>query len=125
MLNKNITSDWLTRVPESIKLAKELTEKDHDQVSWKKLNEDYKYFEYKMTYAKMEQRWIAVSSRMARHKELSTVEKKLKKEKADVTKKAVALMKKTFTKKSDIYFEMKRLQKAIHIIISTLIFWEI
>ncbi|MGZ6459428.1 MAG: hypothetical protein ACXWQX_10315 [Bdellovibrio sp.] len=82
LLNKNIASDWITRVPESIKLAKELTEKDHDQVCWKKLNEDYKYFEYKMTYGKVEQRWIVVSSRMARHKELSTAEKKLKKRKS-------------------------------------------
>ncbi|MGZ3786582.1 MAG: IS1634 family transposase [Bdellovibrio sp.] len=112
LLNKNIASDWITRVPESIKLAKELTEKDHDRVCWKKLNEDYKYFEYKMAYAKMEQRWIVVSSRMARHKELATVEKKLKKEKDDLTKKTIALMKKTFTKKSEIYLEMKRLQKS-------------
>ncbi|MGZ3771918.1 MAG: IS1634 family transposase, partial [Bdellovibrio sp.] len=112
LLNKNITSDWITRVPESIKLAKELSEKDHDNVPWKKLNEDYKYFEYKMTYGKVEQRWIVVSSRMARHKELSTVEKKLKKEKADLTKKAVTLMKKSFTKKSEIYLEMKKLQKS-------------
>lgn len=112
LLNKNITSDWITRVPESIKLAKELTEKDHDQVHWKKLNEDYKYFEYKMAYGKVEQRWIVVNSRMARHKELATVEKKLKKEKADLTKKTITLMKKTFNKKSEIYLEMKRLQKS-------------
>ncbi|MGZ3782358.1 MAG: IS1634 family transposase, partial [Pseudobdellovibrionaceae bacterium] len=112
LLNKNITSDWITRVPESIKLAKELTEKDHDQVSWKKLNEYYKYFEYKMTYVKVEQRWIVVSSRMARHKELATVEKNLKKEKADLTKKSIALMKKHFSKKADIYFEMDKLKKS-------------
>jgi transposase len=41
LLNKNITSDWITRVPESIKLAKNLVERDHSQVSWHKLNEDY------------------------------------------------------------------------------------
>lgn len=112
LLNKNINSDWITRVPESIKLAKYLVEREHSQVSWKKFNEDYKYFEYKINYAKVEQRWIVVSSRMARHKELATLDNKLKKEKDDLTKKSIALMKKIFTKKSEIYSEMKRLQKS-------------
>ena len=112
LLNKNITSDWITRVPESIKLAKELVGRDHEKIPWSKLDEDYKYFEYKMTYAKVEQRWIVVSSRLARHKELATVEKNLKKEKEDLTKRSLALMKKTFPKKSEIYLELKKLQKS-------------
>lgn len=112
LLNKNINSDWITRVPESIKLAKDLVERDHSQVSWKRFNEDYKYFDYKINYSKVEQRWIVVSSRMARHKEIGTFENKLKKEKNDLTKKSISLMKKIFSKKSEIYFELKRLQKS-------------
>ncbi len=112
LLNKNITSDWITRVPESIKLAKELVERDHEKLSWSQFNKDYKYFEYNMTYAKVEQRWIVVNSRLARHKELATFEKNLKKEKEDLTKRFLALMKKTFPRKSEIYLEIKRLQKS-------------
>lgn len=100
LLNKNITSDWITRVPDSIKLAKEFVERDHEKLSWSQFDENYKYFEYKMNYAKVEQRWIVVSSRLARHKELAMFEKNLKKENEDLAKRSLALMKKTFSKKS-------------------------
>ncbi|PWU21467.1 MAG: hypothetical protein C5B49_02610 [Bdellovibrio sp.] len=112
LLNKNINSDWVSRVPESIKLAKELVARRHSEVPWTKIDQDYKYSEHRVTYGRVEQRWVVVNCRRSRHKELATFEKHLKKEEQSLAKKALSLVRKVYPKKSDIFSEIRKLKKA-------------
>ena len=66
--NDNITSDWITRVPESIKLCRDLLSKTRND--WTKIDSDYKYAETIVSYGGKDQRWIIVRNRESKYKEL-------------------------------------------------------
>ena len=53
---------WITRVPETIREAKELCQKDYDESQWQKLNDKYKVINLESNYGKVQQRWQLVYS---------------------------------------------------------------
>ena len=69
---------WLTRVPETIKEAKELVESA--DVKWLELESGYKIAAYNSGYGGMAQRWLLVFSPEAHHREIETLNKNLEKE---------------------------------------------
>lgn len=75
---------WVTRVPESIKQAKNLIEKLDDEITWTEGGEGYKISEYKSFYGGIEQRWLLVFSEEAYKREKNTLEKKLKREEEEL-----------------------------------------
>ena len=68
---------WLTRVPESIKEAKLLTEKSEEEIVWKKLENGYQITSFSSEYGDIKQRWLLVYSEQAYKREQKTFEKKL------------------------------------------------
>lgn len=79
---------WLTRVPETIKEAKELVKKDEKEIDWKELGKGYKIASFVSHYGGLEQRWLLVYSEQAYKREEKTLEKKLN-GKDDTLKKAL------------------------------------
>ena len=77
---------WLTRVPETIKEAKELVQKSECEIEWKELEKGYKIAQHVSHYGGIEQRWLLVYSEQAYAREQKTFEKNLEK-KDDVLKK--------------------------------------
>ncbi len=69
---------WLTRVPETIKEARELVESA--DVKWLELESGYKIAAYHSGYGGMAQRWLLVFSPEAHHREIETLNKNLEKE---------------------------------------------
>ncbi len=71
---------WLTRVPETIKEAKELVEQPSAGVEWLELESGYKIAAYKSSYGEVAQRWLLVFSPEAHNREMETLNKNLEKE---------------------------------------------
>ena len=71
---------WITRVPESIKAARELVEKDFEEFTWKSLGDKYNYCELKSEHGGVEQRWQVIYSTEAFKKEEKSLTKRIEKE---------------------------------------------
>lgn len=78
-LLKNNDYIWLTRVPESIKEAKNMTEVPFDQIKWQEQEKGYRIAPFKSHYGGIEQRWLLVHSDQAEKRERKTLEKNLDK----------------------------------------------
>ena len=77
---------WISRVPESITLAKELII-ETDKKDMEKCNlEGYSIKAFNRTYADVEQIWVVAFSKEGHNKEMKTFKKKIKKEKEKVEK---------------------------------------
>jgi transposase len=113
LLNPHITGDWVTRVPESIKLCKEYLERDYDKLLWTKVDKDFKFVELESTYGGIKQRWILVRNREAKYKELATFKKQLDKEKETIESGIKKLEKKIFFTKEEAAREMEN-HKTYH-----------
>lgn len=111
LLNKNITGDWISRVPESIKKASDVLEKDHDLIEWTKINKDFTYWQTTRTYGGVRQRWIIVRNRESKYKELATLKLKIQKEEDAVAKTVAAINNKQFNAKETIEIQISRLKK--------------
>jgi transposase len=79
---------WLTRVPETIKEAKNLVSKPTKEIDFREQGNGYKIAEFTSSHGTIEQRWLLVYSEHAYQREKKTFEKNLKK-KEDALKKAV------------------------------------
>ncbi|MHB1949463.1 MAG: IS1634 family transposase [Gammaproteobacteria bacterium] len=77
---------WLTRVPETIKEAKDLVKKLEYDIEWEQLESGYKIASTTSNYGGIEQRWLLVYSEQAYIRETKTFEKNLEK-KDDALKK--------------------------------------
>jgi len=110
LLNKEITGDWISRVPESIKKAKRLVEVSHKKQEWIEINSDLKYREVMVKYGRVRQKWIVVNSRSARFKEIATLKKNLNKEAVLIAKKVKKLSKRMFYTKEAMNLEFRRIQ---------------
>ena len=77
---------WLTRVPETIKEAKDLVKKLECDIEWVQLEKGYKIASTTSNYGGIEQRWLLVYSEQAYAREKKTFEKNLEK-KDDALKK--------------------------------------
>jgi transposase len=71
---------WLTRVPEKLKLAKELISREENKLAWHSLSEDYSYHCEFVTYNGVKQRWVLIFSKPAFSREIKTLNKNIAKE---------------------------------------------
>ncbi len=91
---------WLSRVPLSLKKAKELV----DNVLEKKLNqssiEGYSWKEQVITYGEIKQRWLLVESQKRKESDLKKLSERIEKEKEKAEQNIKSLMKDKFTSMS-------------------------
>ena len=111
---------WLSRVPETIKIAKALITRT--DIIWQSLDNGYKIHELPQTYKGVEQRWLLVFSEHAYQKEVETLERNITKEKDSVTNKLWHLSNQQFGSEKDALKAVAVLQKTIkfHIISATI-----
>lgn len=95
--NKDVSCNWVTRVPESVMLCKNTLSKERED--WIKLDNDYKYAEITVKYGGVEQRWIIVRNRESKYKELDSLKKRLKNEEESIEKSHKKLPHKVFLSK--------------------------
>jgi transposase len=112
---------WITRVPLSIKLAKELIEKleilpieigedlsDKERDLRKKSQEKgYKWVEKIVEYKGLTQRWLIVESAERRKSDIDKLQKKREKEQQKIAEKLVKLEKKEFVSEQEAEEELK------------------
>jgi len=77
---------WLTRVPETIKEAKECVSQEDEAITWQSGEDGYKYAESLSVHGNVPQRWLLVFSEHAYAREKKSLEKKLSNEEAQLRK---------------------------------------
>lgn len=109
---------WVTRVPESIKEAKNLVEKLDEEIAWVEGGEGYKTSEYNSFYGGIEQRWLLVFSEEAYKREKNTLEKKLKREEEELKQALWHFEKKKFHCEQDARKALEEVKKGykLHVI---------
>ena len=122
-LLKNNDYLWLTRVPETIKEAKNLVLKLDEEIEWKELEKGYKVSPFVSHHGGIEQRWLLVYSKQAYEREKKTLEKKLNKK--DEILKALLwhLGNEIFSCEKDAQAALKKVEKqyALHDIRSQIV----
>ena len=102
---------WLTRVPETLSLAKstiqEVTQEDLEETA----DSSYQLCEYTCDYGGLEHRWWVVFSRQAKQRELISFRKRLEKAKEKASKELQRLKRQEFNCKEDAEVELQKLQK--------------
>ena len=88
---------WLTRVPETIREAKMLVEKEYSQDAWVYHSPGYRFVKHESSYGKIKHRWIVVESEKAKAREKKTLEKKIAKEEELLKKQLLKAGKKIFS----------------------------
>lgn len=111
LLNKEIDGFWITRVPESIRQAKELVESDKTKHVWLELDGGIKFTETFCKYGGKRQRWILVSHRESKYKELATLEKSLQRETELIEKKVKKLNARVFKTHEAMNLEFQRIKR--------------
>jgi len=86
LLNPATDFVWVARVPETIREAKDLSQKSDNELSWKQLAGGYKYHTVTSKFGGIEQRWLLVFSDAAYERESATLEKRIEKEKSAMVK---------------------------------------
>ena len=99
-------------MPETIREAKELCQKDYDESQWQKLNDKYKVINLESNYGKVQQRWQLVYSSNGYNREIATLEKKIEKEKANLTKVIKKLGKELYQCEADATKVITKLEKT-------------
>lgn len=74
---KHAEINWVSRVPETLKLGKDLVNSLHD--NWQPLVENYQYISLCSDYASVKQRWLLVFSQEAYEREMKTFRKNFQK----------------------------------------------
>ena len=104
---------WLTRVPVSIKEAKNLV----NEVSSSELNQSehpgYSFVEKTSNYGGIPQRWLVVESEARAESDKKSLEKKITKEKEIIQKKVAKLFKKTFSEATEANLSLKQVQSKL------------
>jgi transposase len=95
-LLKDNSYTWLTRVPETIKEARELLEKDGQCITWQNQEKGYKTSSHTSHYGGIEQRWMLVYSSQSYDREKERLDNKLKKDKKQLEQKIWHLSKQVF-----------------------------
>jgi transposase len=101
---------WISRVPMTIKKAKEIVRKNVPSENWQ-ISEilGYRYREEKVNYHGIEQRWLVVESDKRKESDLLKLEKKLSGEKNKIDK----YLKVKRKKKEDLEKEIKELSQKL------------
>ena len=103
---------WLSRVPETIKEARELTERSDKDIEWKLQEKGYKSASFESFYGEVKQRWLLVYSQQAYDREKKTFEKKLKKQEDALKKMLWHLGNQIFACEKDAEKEINKLAKS-------------
>lgn len=99
---------WITRVPETITLAKKAIEETSQEECNSSLGENYFFKEIESDYAGIKQRWLVVFSKAAFERENKTFEKELSKDREKHEKALKKLAKKEFKSKEEALEELKK-----------------
>ena len=102
---------WVSRVPETIKEAKNLVAEDGR--SWSEYGNGYKISPHTSHYGKVTQRWILVYSEQAYHREIKTVERKIPEEKVKQEKIIASWAKGRFESEQEAKKAIKELEKTL------------
>jgi transposase len=81
LLGSNSTDGvkWITRVPESIKVARNLLERPKEKEIWER-HGDFEYTDIRINYEGVDQIWVLVFHKNSYWKEIGTLKRKLLKE---------------------------------------------
>jgi transposase len=77
---------WITRVPETIKEAKNLVSKDESEITWTTMDDNYRASLFSSKFGGIDQSWILVFSRQAFEREKRTLEEKIEKQESKLLK---------------------------------------
>ena len=102
---------WLTRVPESVKEAREWVSRPEAEIPWQDGEGGYKYAETLSVHGNVPQRWLLVYSELGFAREKKTLEKNLEKQEAQLKKDIWHLGNVAFGCVHDAEVEMAKLQK--------------
>ena len=102
---------WLSRVPDKIKLSKELLLKN--DVNWTKLANGYKISCSRQVYKNVEQRWVLVFSQEAYDKEIKTLEKNIDKEYEEFSKELWHMCNQIFGCQKDLEGALQQFSKKL------------
>ncbi|MDJ0592987.1 MAG: IS1634 family transposase [Pleurocapsa sp. MO_226.B13] len=101
---------WLTRVPLSIKEAKNLMSTIKDSEFTISAISGYSWVERESNYGEIRQRWLVVKSEARTKSDLASLEKKIAKESESIPKKLTKLSQKTFQSETEAELNLKLIQ---------------
>lgn len=107
---------WMSRVPETIKEAKQWLEIDFEQKDWVDLESsslgEYLFFPIESDFGGVKQRWQMVLSKQAQKAEIITFEKRLKQTQEELQKGGESIGKEVFKCKKDAHNAFHRFAKT-------------
>ena len=104
---------WLTRVPLSIKEAKNLVNEVSSSEFSKSELSGYSFVEKTSNYGGINQRWLVVESEARAESDKKSLEKKITKEKEIIQKKVAKLFKKTFENATEAELSLRQIQSKL------------
>jgi transposase len=108
LLSKDYSVSWITRVPETLKRAKEIVEREYTE--WEKINDNYSMIPIEGRGDSSE-RWILIESKAAKSKESKTLERNLIKKASSVEKAIADFSKEVFHCEKDALKALKKLKR--------------
>lgn len=105
--------DWVTRIPESIKYAKQLVKTDHDTLAWSSLDDNYQYVWIGYEEREINQHWAMFHSEEAYKKETKTLNKRIEKALITAQKSAKKLSKEKFSCEKDAQKSIDKFDKNL------------
>ena len=106
---------WITRVPETLKEAKEVIGSTYDAQHWITYDETkkYRYISHTRAYAEVQQHWVVVYSQEAHQRAKKTVARKYEKQSLKEQKAIDTLTKERFACEADALKALQTLQKKL------------
>lgn len=86
ILQYSDTMHWISRVPENIKAANQLSSMSEEGLAWIKLDESYSYYSITSHYKNVAQRWVMFFSKASAIREIATLNKKVRQEQQEQEK---------------------------------------
>ncbi len=111
-LKKMAHTLWLSRVPETIRAAKELVSQPEEEITWHTQEDGYRHASVDNDYAGIQQRWLLVFSPAAYQREEQTFQKRLAKQEEALQKQMKQFSAELFACEADAQQAFKREQKA-------------
>lgn len=104
---------WVTRVPETIKEAKQAIMRLNKDAMTSCGDTNYRFLPYRSTYAEIEQRWIIVYSQKAYEREMQTFKKNLEKKTVLAEKELWHLSNRPFACEADALAAARKFEKTV------------
>jgi transposase len=104
---------WITRVPETHKMAKQWVREPAEKNAWFDITEGYRGTVIEHTYRNIAQRWIKIHSEQAYARENKTFDRKLITLENDYTQALKSLSRQAFTCEKDAESELEKFAKKL------------